>query len=142
MPAVEIDGHGYIGTLEIPALELTLPVMDRWSYPNLKLAPCRYKGSAYLDGLIVAGHNYRTHFGRLDQLRTGAEVCFTDVEGNLFLYTVAQLEELAPTAVEEMESGGWDLTLFTCTPGGKARLAVRCARAAEGPAWARSTEEK
>ncbi len=131
MPVTEIDGHGYIGTLDIPALELSLPVMDAWSYPDLKLAPCRYKGSAYQDSMIVAGHNYRTHFGRLNQLRTGEEVRFTDAEGNLFLYTVAELEELAPTAVEEMEAGDWDLTLFTCTVGGKARVTVRCARSME-----------
>ncbi len=133
MPVVEIDGHGYIGTLDIPALELSLPVMNTWSYPDLKLAPCRYRGSAYLDDLIVAGHNYRTHFGRLNQLGAGEEVRFTDGEGNLFLYTVAELEKLPSTAVEEMETGDWDLTLFTCTVGGKARVAVRCVRSMEGP---------
>ncbi len=134
MPVEEVDGYGYIGTLEIPALELSLPVMDQWSYPALKLAPCRYKGSAYLDNMIVAGHNYRTHFGHLHRLQTGEEIRFTDTEGNPFRYTVAELEELAPTAVEEMETGDWDLTLFTCTLGGKARVAVRCVRAEEAPA--------
>ena len=47
MPVEEIEGNGYIGLLEIPALGLSLPVMSEWSYPNLKLAPCRYSGSAY-----------------------------------------------------------------------------------------------
>ena len=37
------------------------------------------------------------------------------------------METLMPTAVEEMESGDWDLTLFTCTVGGRTRVAVRCA---------------
>ncbi len=133
MPVIEVDGRGYIGTLEIPALELSLPVMEDWSYPDLKLAPCRYRGSAYLDDLIVAGHNYRTHFGRLNRLRAGEEVRFTDGAGNLFSYTAAELETLPSTAVEEMESGGWDLTLFTCTADGEARVAVRCVRAPETP---------
>ncbi len=133
MPVIEIEGYGYIGTLDIPALELSLPVMEDWSYPDLKLAPCRYRGSAYLDNLIVAGHNYRTHFGHLKRLRTGEEVHFTDAAGNLFSYTVAELETLPPTAVEEVETGGWDLTLFTCTVGGKARVVVRCTRSMEGP---------
>lgn len=30
-----------------------------------------------------------------------------------------------------MITGDWDLTLFTCTPGGQLRIAVRCIRAAE-----------
>jgi len=128
MPVREVDGHAYIGTLEFPALELSLPVMAGWSYPDLKLAPCRYAGSVYSDDMVVAGHNYRTHFGRLSRLQTGDEVSFADVDGNKFSYTVESLEQLPPTAVEEMNSGEWDLTLFTCTLGGKARLAVRCTK--------------
>lgn len=128
MPVTEVDGNEYIGVLELPALELSLPVMSRWSYPRLKLAPCRYKGSAYRDDLILAAHNYPSHFGSLHKLAEGDEVAFTDAEGNLFLYQVAQVEELQATAVEEMESGDWDLTLFTCTVGGQARVTVRCDR--------------
>ena len=33
---------------------------------------------------------------------------------------------LPGTAVEDMELGIWDLTLFTCTYGGRSRIAVRC----------------
>ena len=41
MPVTTIDGVDYIGVLEIPALELTLPVAGDWSYALLDLAPCR-----------------------------------------------------------------------------------------------------
>jgi len=41
------------------------------------------------------------------------------------------VETLQPTAVEEMCSGDWDLTLFTCTLGGKFRVTVRCDRVEE-----------
>ena len=53
-------------------------------------------------------------------------ITFTDLDGNVFSYTVAQIDTLTPTALEELTGGGWDLTLFTCTVGGQARLAVRC----------------
>ena len=129
MPTVEVDGNAYIGTLEIPALELSLPVMSQWSYPGLKIAPCRYVGSAYLDDLIIAAHNYESHFGRLNQLAPGDGVTFTDEDGNVFSYRVSLIEELPGTAIEEMEAGAWDLTLFTCTLGGRARVTVRCERA-------------
>ena len=56
---------------------------------------------------------------------------FTDVDGSLFSYRVAEVQVLEPTAIEEMVMEGWDLTLFTCTIGGQARLTVRC-EAAEG----------
>ena len=131
MPAVEVDGGRYIGVLEVPSLGLELPVMETWSYPNLRVAPCRYSGSAYQDDMIVAAHNYKTHFGRLKELRPGDEVCFTDTEGNVFRYAVAELETLGKYDVEEMTSGDWALTLFTCTYGGKSRVTVRCLRTAE-----------
>lgn len=128
MPAVEEDGGDYIGVLELPLLGLELPVMESWSYPDLRVAPCRYSGSAYQDDMVVAAHNYKSHFGRLKELRPGDEVRFTDMEGNVFRYAVAELETLGKYDVEKMTSGDWDLTLFTCTYGGKSRVTVRCQR--------------
>ncbi len=126
MPTIEVDGEAYIGILEIPVLELSLPIISQWSDNRLQLAPCRYNGSAYLNDLIIAGHNYRGHFGRLKDLQIGDAVYFTDAEGSRFSYTVSELDELAGIAIEEMEAGNWDLTLFTCTMGGKTRVTVRC----------------
>lgn len=131
MPTETIEGNEYIGVLEIPALELELPVMSQWSYPKLKVAPCRYKGSAYRNDLILMAHNYATHFGGLKNLRIGDSVAFTDMDGNVFNYEVMEVEVLQPAAIEEMESGDWDLTLFTCTVGGQSRITIRCELADE-----------
>ena len=128
MPAVEEDGGDYIGVLELPLLGLELPVMESWSYPDLRVAPCRYSGSAYQDDMVVAAHNYKSHFGRLKELRPGDEVRFTDMEGNVFRYAVADLETLGKYDVEKMTSGDWDLTLFTCNTNGQTRCAIRCDR--------------
>lgn len=129
MPEENIDGRSYIGVLDIPALELSLPIISEWSYDALQIAPCRYSGSAYLDNLVIAGHNYRSHFASLPQLQPGDTVTFTDMDGNVFSYEVSSLETLSPYAVSDMTSGDWDLTLFTCTVGGQSRLAIRCDRA-------------
>lgn len=128
MPVETIAQYDYIGVLEVPDLNLVLPVISEWSYPALKVAPCRYGGSAYQDDLLIAAHNYRSHFGLLNQLSAGDMVIFTDMEGNVFYYEVVLSEILEPTAVVEMESGGFDLTLFTCTLGGQNRVTVRCER--------------
>ena len=128
MPVQTIDGQDYIGVLSIPALNLELPVISQWSYPGLRVAPCRYRGSAYTDNLIIAAHNYSSHFGNLKTLREGDSIFFVDVRGNAFSYEVAALETLAPTATEEMASGDWDLTLLTCTVGGQSRVTLRCVR--------------
>lgn len=126
MPEKNIGDTPYIGFLEIPELGLKLPIMSQWSYENLETAPCRYRGSAYTNDLIIAGHNYSSQFGQLKSLHIGDTVLFYDVDGNLFQYQVAEMETLRASAVEAMEDGTWDLSLFTCTVGGQNRLTLRC----------------
>lgn len=128
MPAIEVDGRRYVGTVEIPVIALDLPVLETWNYPNLRHAPCRYAGTAYLNDMIICAHNYTNHFGRLRNLIVGDTVVFTDTDGNEFYYEVAEIENIEPTEIEQMESGDWDLTLFTCTIGGQIRLTIRCDR--------------
>lgn len=126
MPEQTIDGWNYIGFLEIPALDLSLPIISQWSDAALKAAPCRYVGSAYTNDLVIAGHNYRSHFANLKNVPEGSPVYFTDMDGNRFSYEVTLIETLHSTDVEEMQSGDWDLSLFTCTMNGQYRATVRC----------------
>ena len=125
MPVETINGIDFIGVLRIPALELELPIISEWNYPNLKTAPCRYSGSAYLNNLIICGHNYTSHFGTLKNLWEGDIATFTDMDGNVFTYKMVERETLLPTSIDAMESGEWDLTLFTCTVGGQSRVTIR-----------------
>lgn len=115
-----------IGILEIPALDLELPVISSWSYSSLRLSPCRYSGSAYKGNLVIAAHNYQSHFGGLRTLPEGSEVFFTDAVGNRFSYYVEVTEALTPWSVDDMTSGEWPLTLFTCTLDSQNRVTVRC----------------
>ncbi len=128
MPVETVDGVDYIGVLRIPVLELELPVAKDWDYDRLKTSPCRFTGSPYRNDLIVCAHNFPSHFGNLRNLQEGDAVTFTDMGGNEFHYAVALTEILQPTAVEDMLAGDWDLSLFTCTVGGKTRVTVRCER--------------
>lgn len=131
MPVKEIDGVNYIGVLQIPSLGLNLPIAENWSYSQFMKSPCRYFGTAYKSNFVIAAHNYPAHFGNLKKLHEGDGVIFTDMDGNRFNYEVAELETLMPTDVEEMKGGEWDLTLFTCTIGGRTRVTVRCVAVAE-----------
>lgn len=128
IPYMEIDGQRYIGYISIPKFGLRLPVMITWSYENLKLAPCRYYGSVLTDDLVIAAHNYRRHFGKLYTLSAGDEVLFTNAYGEETQYQVQKLDTLQPAAIDEMTAGDYDLTLFTCTYGGRSRVTVRCNR--------------
>jgi sortase A len=126
LPEKEYDGRRYVGVITIPALEVELPVLKGWSRSGAKIAPCRFEGTPYMDDLVICAHNYQSHFGRLNTLKTGDLVQFMDMEGNLFTYQVVSFEILQPNQAELLRSGGWDLTLFTCTIGGQTRFTVRC----------------
>lgn len=126
MTEVTINGYGYIGYLSIPSLDLNLPVMGSWDYRRLQIAPCRYNGSVNGEDLVLMAHNYYSHFGRIDQLQPGDTVRFTDMDGITTWYQVVVRDLLPPDAVEEMTSGASDLTLFTCTYGGRNRVTVHC----------------
>ncbi len=129
MPVINVQGWEYIGLLEIPALNLSLPVMSEWSYAGLYYAPCRFDGSAYNDDLVIIGHNYNCHFGHLNELPDGSAVIFTDAEGTRFEYVSVLQETLSPSSGEELCSGDWAMSIATCTVGGQARVVLRCERA-------------
>ena len=128
MTEVEIDGYAYIGYLSIPRLELELPIMADWDYPRLQIAPCRYTGSVRGEDLVLMAHNYAAHFGNISQLSQGDSVIFTDMDGIVTVYEVVAQDILDAYAVEEMIAGDFDLSLFTCTYGGKSRVTVYCDR--------------
>lgn len=139
-----LDGYEYAGYIEIPVLGLKLPVMSEWDYNRLKLAPCRQFGSSRTDDLVIAGHNYKRHFGYLKNLSAGDTVTFTDMEGILNTYRVAKIETLDPNQVDAVQNSGYALVLYTCTMSGKTRTTVFCSRegtAAPSPAPAPMEKE-
>lgn len=129
LKTVTVDGIEYIGIIEIPSLNLSLPVASSFSYSSLRVSPCLYAGSCYSNDMVIAGHDYASHFGSLKWAEEGADVYFTTVDGKVFHYTVDSKEIYKPSQVQEMISGDWDLTLFTCTISGRERMALRCVKA-------------
>ena len=123
---VELDGRYYMGMITFPTLGLQLPVQHEWSYENLRVSPCRMTGGILSEDLVILAHNYRTHFGPLNQISVGDEVSIMTLDGGVYVYKVSAKEVVEPTAVESVTSGEWPLTLFTCTLGGQTRFVVRC----------------
>ncbi len=133
-PIVQLDGRAYIGILTIPSQGIELPVLREWNYPNLRLAPCRYQGAAAAGNLVIAAHNYQSHFGNLSSLSSGDRILFTDVRGRVYVYEVIQSEMISGHDADAMLAGGgreWNLTLFTCTLSGRSRVSVRAVQIEE-----------
>ena len=125
---MQAEGALFCTTLSIERLDLELPIFQQYSEAHLKEAPCRWSGSLQTQDLIIAGHNYTKHFGRLHRMRAGDEVVLTDGLGAKHTFIVKEKTTLDGTAVEDMKAGDWDLTLFTCTKGRKQRVTLRCVK--------------
>ena len=124
-----VDGTEYIGVLEIPYFDLTLPVARDCNDYLLRFSPCRFSGTPEGKDLMICAHNYPSHFGRLNQSRMGLDVFLTTVDGTVYQYQVSNWEVMQMDEVGRMvsdETKDWDLTLFTCTLDGISRCAVRC----------------
>ena len=125
---ITVDGDAFCGKVIIERLGIELPVYDEWDYSRLKSAPCRYAGNITSNDIIIAAHNYKSHFGPIDNLKKDDIIKFVDAFGNEHNYAVCEITTLDGTAVSDMQSGGWDFTLFTCTLSGEQRVTVRCER--------------
>lgn len=115
MPTKHFDGYDYIGIIDIPKLAIELPVMAEWDYPRLRIAPCRHYGSTRTNDLVIAAHNYSSHFGKLDTLEIGDEINITEADGRVVRYKLEKMQVMEPTRVEEVLDSDYDLALYTCT---------------------------
>ena len=126
MEEMQIDGEGYVGYLTIPSLKIKLPIKSEWSYSDLQSAPCRYYGATQTEDLVIAAHNYKSHFGNLKNIKMGERILFTNVNGKTYEYEAAEVVMLEATDVELLTNGEFELSLFTCTYDGSSRFVVRC----------------
>ena len=122
-------GYEVIGVVGLPDLGLSLPVLADYTQDLLAVAPCRYTDDLALEPgqLVVAGHNYRTHFGRLGELAPGSRITWQNLDGVTYTYTVTEVTEIDAGDREALEQGDWDLTLFTCDVTRTRRILVRAA---------------
>ena len=143
-PAVDLPAYGIddeiIGVLEIPAMELTMPVYLGASDAHLAVgAAVLGNTSAPIGGdntnCVITGHRgWRgaDYFRHIDKLAVGDTVTLTNLWETL-TYTVADIQIIQPHEVDKIKiQPNRDLlTLLTCHPyasGGKQRYVVYCER--------------
>ena len=124
---VPLDGREYIGIVEIESLGIKLPVLSSYTDADMKTTPCVYYGSRENNNLVIVGHNYDSQFGNFNLIDSNEVITakLTMVDGSEYVYTSKLLEKLNPNQIDEMLTGDWDLTLFTCNYSGEKRIAIR-----------------
>ena len=143
-PAADLTAYGIedeiIGVLEIPAMELTMPVYLGASDTHLAAgAAVLGNTSAPIGGAntncVIAGHrgwHGADYFRHIDRLEAGDTVTLTNLWETL-TYTVTDIQIIQPHEVDmiKIQQGRDLLTLLTCHPyasGGKQRYVVFCVR--------------
>ena len=146
-PAADLTAYGIddeiSGVLEIPAMELTMPVYLGASDDHLAAgAAVLGNTSAPIGGVntncVIAGHRGwkgADYFRHIDKLAVGDTVRLTNLWETL-TYMVADIQIIQPHEVEKIkiQQGRDLLTLLTCHPyasGGKQRYVVYCERVME-----------
>lgn len=125
---LNISGYDYIGVINIPSLNIKLPIMRETDYDRLAISPCKYYGNITTNDLVLCAHDYINQFGKISNLKEDDIVIITDVLGNNYVYKVVLTEELNPTDITNMIDSPFDLTLYTCSYGALKRITVRCNR--------------
>ena len=142
--AIDLTFYGIddeiIGVLEIPVMELTMPVYLGASNAHLAAgAAVLGNTSAPIGGdstnCVIAGHRGwkgADYFRHIDRLQASDTVTLTNLWETL-TYTVADIQIIQPHEVEKIkiQQGRDLLTLVTCHPyasGGRQRYVVYCER--------------
>ena len=121
---------GQVMMLSIPSIDLYQPILETLSDDNLNVALTQIKEDQVLGSgnFTVAGHLSSVdgrHFNRLPEVQIGDEVSvLTDKQ--VYTFTVDSREVIEATDVDVLDDGDQsEVTLITCTPSGKKRLAVK-----------------
>ena len=143
-PAADLVAYGIedeiIGVLEIPAMELTMPVYLGASDTHLAAGAAVLGNTSVPIGgdstnCVIAGHRGwkgADYFRHIDRLQVGDTVTLTNLWETL-TYTVADIQVIQPHEVDKIkiQSDRDLLTLLTCHPyasGGRQRYVVCCER--------------
>ena len=115
-----------LGTLEIPSLGVTKPLLEGVSLTVLDHGPGHWPGTAlpgHVGNVVIGGHrtSHDRPFRNIDQLVIGDDVILSTSEGR-FVYKVTSTEIVTPDAIRIIDqTAAFTATLFACHPVGSTR---------------------
>ena len=131
---VELTYKGYnvIGLIQIPAIDLEYPILDRTTKITMATSISRFSGGEVNEygNISLAGHNNYsgTMFGKNKRLKLKDKVLLTDLAGNTIEYEIYDIFVTNPDDVSILESKDKEIrevTLITCKNGRSERLIIK-----------------
>ena len=125
--------YTYESILSIPSLGIEYPVLSETGEELLKISINKFWGGSpnSVGNYCIVGHNYKSGkmFGKLSQMKSGDTIKLTDLSGKTLEYKVYDRYVVDPENVactSQITNGLKEVTLITCTNGGKQRLIIKC----------------
>lgn len=124
-------GFPWVGTIEIPAINLSYPILQDASAKAMDVAVGIYEGPGLnqIGNTTIAGHNY--HDGRFfannKKLVEGDKIYITDESGRKVTYIIYKTYTTTPedsSYLERDTEGRREISLTTCTDDTKSRLII------------------
>lgn len=128
---VTYKGFTVEGRMEIPKIDLDLPILERATKNSLEqsIGILTGPGLNQVGNTIIVGHNFRngTFFSRNNELANGDEIYITDTSGTRIEYTIYNIYT---TSSEDSDyitrdtAGKREISLSTCTDDSRYRLVI------------------
>lgn len=129
----EVDDNLVLGTIEIPKIGVSYPVISTTTAEYLKIAPTKLAGVGLNEkgNCSIIGHNYGNDkfFSKLGDLSKDDVVYIKEKDGMKRVYSVTEKKEISANDVSCLEQNTNDkrqVTLITCTNVKNKRLVVKC----------------
>lgn len=129
---VMYKGYNVDGTIEIPAIKLKYPILEKMTPASIEAAVAIMYSANGLNqpgNTVIAGHNYRngSFFGNNKRLKEGDKIYIKDNSGTRIKYNIYNIYETAPEDSDFIireTNGKREISLSTCTDNSKARLII------------------
>ena len=130
---LEFEGYKVIGLINIPAINLKYPILEKTTQETMKISISKYWGGDInsLGNVSLAGHNNKitlTMFGKNKNLKNVDRVFLTDLTGNTIEYEIYDKFITDPddiTILQTKDNTIREVTLITCTNGRENRLIIK-----------------
>ena len=128
---VTYKGFTVMGTIEIPAIDLEYPILERATKSSLEasIGILAGPGLNQVGNTVLVGHNFRngTFFSRNEELKNGDLVYITDSTGNRVKYTIYNIYQTSSDDADYITrdtAGKREISLSTCTDDTSYRLVI------------------
>ncbi|MDO5557524.1 MAG: sortase [Clostridia bacterium] len=129
--SITYKGFNVVGKIEIPAIKLEYPVLEKTTVKSIEVAVAVLCGPGInqIGNTVIVGHNYRngTFFSNNKKLEVGDKIFLTDNSGSRLSYSIYNKYTTTDDDSDYISrdtNGKREISLSTCTDDAKTRLII------------------